>query len=47
MPGYVLSPQARADMVGIWACSVERWGESQADRYIRLIDGIFEKGGRR
>jgi toxin ParE1/3/4 len=38
--GYRLSPLARADLSGIWDHPAERWGEDQAETYIRLITGV-------
>lgn len=37
MTSYVLSPRAREDLSDIWSYSADRWGDEQADRYIRLI----------
>jgi len=47
MPSYELSPLARSDLVDIWSYSDGRWGQSQADRYICLIDSVFVKAARR
>ena len=47
MPGYTLAPRARADLVDIWAYSSDRWGRTQADRYARLVDGVFARIARR
>ncbi|MEJ0027306.1 MAG: type II toxin-antitoxin system RelE/ParE family toxin [Rhizomicrobium sp.] len=47
IPSYELSPLARADLIDIWSYSNGRWGQSQAARYIRLIDAVFEKATRR
>jgi toxin ParE1/3/4 len=38
-----LSPRARADLSRIWDDSAERWGADQADRYIRLLAGGFDR----
>ncbi len=37
MTTYRLSPRARADLGGIWDHTAERWGEGQAERYLRQI----------
>lgn len=37
MPGYVLSPAARADLDDIWEYTAGRWGDAQAERYARDI----------
>ena len=42
MAGYALSPAARADLEEIWDYTVERWGEAQAERYIRDIQKACE-----
>jgi len=47
---YALSPRAREDLSDIWSYSADRWGDAQADRYIRLIASACEAlatGGRR
>ncbi|WP_083876139.1 type II toxin-antitoxin system RelE/ParE family toxin [Caenispirillum salinarum] len=36
------SPRARADLGEIWDYTVERWGEIQADRYVRLIASVCD-----
>ena len=38
-----LSPRARGDLSRIWDDSAERWGADQADSYIRLLAGGFER----
>jgi toxin ParE1/3/4 len=38
--GYRLSPLAKADLSEIWGYSAKRWGEDQADTYVRLITGV-------
>ena len=38
MPIARLSPAAKADIDEIWDYSEERWGRSQANRYVRDID---------
>ena len=47
MRNYVLSPEARVDLVGIWRYSAARWSDAQADRYLRLIDDVFAATARR
>lgn len=37
MSQYVLSPRARADLDGIWDYTAARWGDTQAERYLREI----------
>ncbi|SEB05799.1 type II toxin-antitoxin system RelE/ParE family toxin [Rubrimonas cliftonensis] len=32
------TPRARADLADIWGFTADRWGEAQADRYVRDID---------
>ena len=39
--GYTLSPKARADLDAIWDYTAERWGEDQADAYVRGIAKVF------
>lgn len=41
MSSYRLSPKAGADLAGIWDYGAERWGESQAERYTRLLTSAF------
>ena len=38
MPLARLSPAAEADVDEIWDYSKERWGPSQADRYVRDLE---------
>ena len=38
-----LSPRARTDLSRIWDDSAERWGADQADRYVRLLAGGFDR----
>lgn len=42
MPGYALSPAARADVGHIWHYTVEHWSEQQAERYVRSIQAACE-----
>jgi len=34
---YVLTPKARRDLADIWRFTNGRWGEAQADAYVRQI----------
>ena len=34
---FVLSPRARSDLAGIWDFSVIRWGQDQAEKYVRDV----------
>ena len=36
------SSRAKADVQGIWNYTVERWGRSQAEIYLRLIGAAVE-----
>ena len=47
MADFVLSPEARADLISIWRYSADRWNEEQADHYLRKIDGVFATIARR
>jgi len=38
MPELVIRPRARADLKGIWRYSLEQWGETQADLYLRDLE---------
>jgi toxin ParE1/3/4 len=42
MSRYTLSPRAEADLDEIWDFTVKRWGETQAEDYIRLLVGAIE-----
>ena len=42
MSRYILSPRAKADLDGIWDFTVRKWGEQQAEDYIRLLVGAME-----
>ena len=37
MTGFVLSPRAQADLDEIWDYTAERWGDAQAEIYVRDI----------
>jgi toxin ParE1/3/4 len=40
---YVLSPAARADLEQIWDYTCERWGDDQAEEYVREIQRAMER----
>jgi toxin ParE1/3/4 len=42
MTKYALSPLAKADIELIWDYTVERWGEDQAETYLRAIMAAIE-----
>jgi toxin ParE1/3/4 len=42
MTRWSLSPRARADLDDIWSFSATRWGESQAERYLRQLQRAIE-----
>ena len=46
MAGFALSPAAQADIEEIWDYTVGRWGETQAERYVRDIQATCEALGR-
>ncbi len=39
---FVPSPRARADLGAIWDYTAERWGQEQAERYVRQIQAALE-----
>ena len=39
---YVLSPRAQADLASVWDYSAERWGEGQAETYVRSIQAAIQ-----
>jgi toxin ParE1/3/4 len=39
---FVISPRARADIDDIWNYTVERWGERQAEIYLRLLKAAVD-----
>lgn len=41
MNEFRLRPKAISDLDGIWAYTVETWGEEQAERYIRMLNDTF------
>lgn len=43
MNTFRLSPLARQDLVDIWKYSSVRWGERQAETYIRRLNETFER----
>lgn len=36
MSRYALTPRAQSDLEGIWNYTVGRWGDDQAEKYLRL-----------
>jgi len=38
--------QAEQDLIEIWRYTFEKWGETQADAYLRKIEACFEKIGK-
>ena len=43
MSRYVLSPAARADLEEIWGYTCDRWGDDQAEKYVREIQRAIER----
>lgn len=43
MSAYLLRPRARADLEEIWDYTADRWGEAQAERYVRVIGAAFDR----
>ena len=43
MSRYVLSPAARADLEQIWDYTCDRWGDDQAEQYVREIQRAIER----
>lgn len=43
MSRYALSPAARADLEQIWDYTCERWGDDQAEEYVREIQRAIER----
>lgn len=43
MTRVVLTPAARADVEEIWGYSGERWGDDQAEAYVREIQRAIER----
>jgi toxin ParE1/3/4 len=39
---YTFSPRARGDLEEIWDYTVERWGQTQAETYMRTIQDAIE-----
>jgi toxin ParE1/3/4 len=39
---FTLSPKAQRDLEEIWDFSTERWGEAQAETYVRSIRAAIE-----
>jgi len=48
MGGILKTPQVEQDLIEIWLYTAERWGEAQADAYLRKIEKGFAsiKAGR-
>lgn len=42
MTGYVLSPLARDDLDQIWDYTAQRWDETQAEAYLRMIQAAID-----
>ena len=42
---YVLSPQAKDDLVEIYDRSLDDWGDEQADRYLAGLYATFDSAG--
>lgn len=40
MSRLVFTPRAKSDIAEIWLYSVEKWGEGQAEAYLRQIEKI-------
>lgn len=38
MKDIIVSPEAEADLRGIWMYSFETWGAAQADKYLNELD---------
>lgn len=43
MSRYVLSPAARADVEQIWDYTCDRWGDKQAEKYVREIQRAIDR----
>ncbi len=43
MSQYVLSPAAQANLGEIWDYTCERWGDSQAEIYVRDIQRAIDR----
>ncbi|NVN52681.1 type II toxin-antitoxin system RelE/ParE family toxin [Mycolicibacterium hippocampi] len=43
MSRYVLSPAARADVEQIWDYTCDRWGDKQAETYVREIQRAIDR----
>ena len=43
MPGYSFSRQARLDLIEIAEYTLDRWGLSQAERYLDGLDECFKR----
>ena len=43
MSRYVLSPAARVDVEQIWDYTCDRWGEDQAEKYVRGLQRAIDR----
>ena len=43
MPTLQKTRQVEQDLVEIWLYTAEKWGETQADKYLHKIEACFEK----
>lgn len=43
MPRIDKHPRARRDLIEIWFYTRDKWGEDQADRYLRRIDDAIKR----
>ncbi|WP_006243695.1 type II toxin-antitoxin system RelE/ParE family toxin [Mycolicibacterium tusciae] len=43
MSRYVLSPAAQLDLEQIWDYTCDRWGDDQAEKYVREIERAIQR----
>ena len=43
MPAYILSPEARKNLINIRAYTKKKWGIQQAKNYIKALEQCFDK----
>ncbi len=43
MSRYLLSPAARVDLERIWDYTADRWGDDQAEEYLRDVERAIER----
>lgn len=43
LSAYRLTPAAQADLEDIWLYSSQQWSVTQADRYVDILEDIFER----